>query len=378
MFGLIPSLDGNVDFQQYFEYFKYASVHPPLKFLLMHIFFSLFGYGSYTWIGVVFFVSGIIAMYKIGRYLWSKKAGIIAAFLLATNGLFLSNALFAQTDFMITVFLLWGFYFYMRDRFWLYAFFLSLAVLTKEPALLFAVSIFLCNFRRLRVQFFIPFFIFGVWTVGLHYFGFLLWNQWNFSTVASRGSLYTIGYNLMTLGIFNKYAYENMLHLFILNWTWVFWGFAVVGISRSKRLFPLALFGGLYILLILTFPTWTIPRYVLSVVPVMILFGVNYLKNKTWVLGLVAGIALISLFSSVDPISGTIFHTRELLGEKFFVNDIDGNDGITYNFQYFIYTYKRDKILRAGNPIECYPVLLGSTDDYKTRRILNFPKPICK
>jgi len=49
-----------------------------------------------------------------------------------------------------------------------------------------------------------------------------------------KGTIYTIFSNIFSLKMFNKYAYQNWLQLFTLNFNWVLWIIAILGIIKGR------------------------------------------------------------------------------------------------------------------------------------------------
>src|SRR6266550_974230 len=148
---LIPGNDGELEYMFAHQWyigdnlFKILSLHPPFKLMLFSLFFKLFGYQSTGWIGLLFGIIGIYTLYVIAAKLFDKKVAFISSLLLATSGLFLSNGVFGIHDFLMTVLILIAFAFYLDSKYFYYALFATLAVLTKETAIFFAVSILISD-----------------------------------------------------------------------------------------------------------------------------------------------------------------------------------------------------------------------------------------
>ena len=365
---LIPSNDGSLEFLQSKQWLlghNYITLmldHPPLKLILFSFIFKLFGYHTYGYIGLLFGIFGIIAIYYIAKKLFDEKVAFLSAFLMSTSGLFISVGLFSIRDFIMTVFILIAAAFYFYSRYVFYAIFICLAVLTKETAIFFAGSILLSNiFVEKKVKFasITPLIILGCYIASIHLFGYHLWNDWNFSTTAREGSAITMINNLITLQLFNKYAYENWLHLFIFNFNWIYWIFVIISffyIKKSemqKKLFPIGLFALSFILMVLSFQTFTINRYILPLLPFVYIFaswGALQLRFKPIFVSLLIVTSLMSLLFSVDPISNMIWRKTQVLNEKVYLNKpIDGNDGITYNMQYLTIMEERTAMIDAGD-----------------------------
>ena len=365
--SLIPGNDGNYEIIDAYHWFlgdnllKLLSSHPPFKLILFNFFYNYFGLHSFGYIGLFFGIIGIIALYHIGKELFDKQTALLSSVFLATSGLYLSVGAFALRDFLTTVFMLVGFACYLKSRYIWYAMFLCLAVLTKESALFFALSIVLSEFitkKKVTFAALAPIIIF-MWYIEIVYAsGHHVWNQWNFSKTANKGSIYTIINNLVTLQVFNKYAYENWDHLFVFNFNWTYWIAAFISFFFIKkqelkmRLLPLLLFFLSVTLLLLSFQTYTINRYTLPLLPFLYLFtafGITKMKFTLFFAVLFIFISFISLSYSVDPISNTIWQKTTVFNEKFYLNpELDGADGITYNLQYLTIMKKRTTMILHG------------------------------
>lgn len=364
---LIPGNDGNLEYLFAYHTFQgdqlanWLLTHPPFKLLLFILFFNLFGYLSIGYVGLLVGVAGIVALYFISKTLFDEKAAIISAILLALSGLYMSVGIFSINDFVMTVLLLVAFSFYIRSNHVWYAVFASLAVFTKETAILFACSVVLTEFlftRRVKLIHFLPFVILIGWMTYLQQTGHTLWNDYNFSPTADKGIIVTILNNLFTFQFLNQYAYGNWLHLFIFNFNWVFWllavfSFIVIDKLKRKEFVVIGLFIAAFVFTILSLQTFTINRYTLPVLPFVYLFAgvtLSRMKFKYAVMPLVLCLALLSYFTSNDPLSNRIWPKTEVLGEKIYLNvKMDGYDGITYNNQYLEIMKRRTEMLQQGN-----------------------------
>lgn len=365
---LIPGNDGGLEYgfaQQWYlgkNLLHILSLHPPFKLMLFSLFFKLFGYQSTGWIGLIFGIGGIVALYLIGEKLFDKRVALISSLLLATSGLFLSNGIFGIHDFLMTSLILVAFYFYLNSRYIWYAVFASIAVLTKETAIFFALSIIISDlFVRKNPRFpaFVPVIILAWYIEFVHFSGYHLWNDWNFSPTAKQGSFATMINNIVTLKLFNKYAYENWMHLFIFNFNWVYWIFAFISLAFikateiKKELAPIGIFFVIFLITVLSFQTFTINRYILPLVPFVYLlasYAVTKLPLKPVFATLLIAVSFLSLSFSVDPISNAIWPKTQVLGESVYLNHpLDGDDGITYNMQYLSAMKLRTDLIKAGD-----------------------------
>uniref|UniRef100_UPI00404B7411 glycosyltransferase family 39 protein n=1 Tax=Flavobacterium sp. TaxID=239 RepID=UPI00404B7411 len=76
-----------LSFQEVHETLLIAEPHPPLYFFIMNVFFNLFGYTTFVarLFSALIGITGIYAIYLLGKELFSKKVGIYAMILLSVN-----------------------------------------------------------------------------------------------------------------------------------------------------------------------------------------------------------------------------------------------------------------------------------------------------
>lgn len=374
----IPYLDGNIDFvksydfyeggiQQYFH--NWGSVHPPFKLLLPVFLFRLFGVNIilFNIIGFVFGVLGIIFMYKLCQNIFNEKTALLSSLLLAVSPIFLASGIFSLIDFLISVLIIISLYFYSYKNNLMYGLISTLAVLTKETALLLPIVVILVesfilitqklkvskkDFKNLKNIFLkfayisIPFLAYLSWYFFIRLAGQTTWNDWNFSSTSDRGSFYTIFNNLISFNFLNNYAYDNWKQLFVLNFNWFFWIIFLIGvifvpkdlliikknliknIQITKTIFVMIIFSILYFLAVLSFQTFTIPRYGLPILCFLIIgvswTTVNILNKKNTLIKITflfffISIILLRLFYSIDPVSIKLWGTTNILGQTFFL-----------------------------------------------------------
>ena len=81
---VIPGNDGGLEYLFAYQWYKgqnllhILSLHPPLKLILYSIFFKLFGFQSTAYIGLLFGIAGIYALYIIGCKLFNKKVALLS------------------------------------------------------------------------------------------------------------------------------------------------------------------------------------------------------------------------------------------------------------------------------------------------------------
>src|ERR1700691_1771020 len=116
--NIIPGNDGGLEYNFAYQWYQgqnllhILSLHPPLKLIIYSIFFKLFGYESTGYIGLLFGIAGIYALYVIGKKIFDKKVAILSAVLLATSGLYLSVGVMGIHDYLMTVLILIAYAFY--------------------------------------------------------------------------------------------------------------------------------------------------------------------------------------------------------------------------------------------------------------------------
>lgn len=234
-----------------------------------------------------------------------------------------------------------------------------------------------------------------------------VWSDWNFSETGEKGTVYTIFNNLFSLKIFNKYAAQNWLQLFILNFSWVlwiiiFWG-TTIKISelnkgclsrfikkkfKNKALLSTFVFCIVYFISVLSFQTYTIPRYALPLEPFFYLAvacsSCQIYKrsslSKVFICILLGGITFTRLFTSIDPISIRLWGKTKILGQNIYALNqapsLAGFDGITYNLQFNLIVKKRSDLILGKNKNinDCSWIFPDPNNDFKTIKILNIEK----
>lgn len=422
-FGVIPYLDGNIDFIQSYNFYSgglaklisnWGSIHPPLKEIILYIFYKIFGVNtfSYSLLGYIFGIVGIYFVYKLSESLFNKSVATIAAFALSIYPLYLSVGIFSLTDFLTTVMLAVSFYLYSKRNFLVLAFVLSMSVLTKETAISYTLAIAISesmfsllninkptsSLRKTFIKLLLlitPLIVFACWHVLLSSNGGKMWSDWNFSNNAGRGTVFTILNNLVTFGFFNKYAFQNWLQLVLLNFNWTYLTLAIGGVfvyiknrhlltnmNQDKTHFSMLLFFVFYFIAVLTFQTYTIPRYALPLVPVILIWSsyfISYIINRTkskYLLVIAAAIEINSLFFSNDPFAISVWGKQQILNQHLYNNSsrLSGNDGITYNMQYIFIAKNRNQIIKSGktvDPKDCRWLFADSNNDLRSFEILS-------
>jgi len=427
---VIPYLDGNIDFVQSYHFFtggfnkyfaNWTSVHPPLKVFLSSLFFKTFGVNpfAYNLPGFLIGIATIFAFYHLAKNLYDSTIAKFASLFLASSALFIATSIFSLRDFLLTCFIIISLYFYSEALYWPYLIFSALAFLAKESGLLliacviFTETISFIKSRR-PAKFFTALISLGtplVWWRFLSLNHKKSWSDWLFSENASQGTYKTIVNNIIKLRIFNRYAYQHWLHLFVLNYNWLFWLIILIGSfmaikkikkpikataflelnQKQKSKCIIALFCVGYFFTTLCLQTYTIPRYVLPILSFAYLAAAFFLsrtivaiKAKPFLICVLTIVVLaisLSLVSSGDVLSSKIWGQTEILGQTFYdlPGHLSGNDGITYNLQYLFTAQKRTKeIIKVNSrqdkfkPKQCFWLFPDIRNDQVTLKILNF------
>lgn len=74
-------------FSQLYDALLASDPHPPLYFLLVQLFFKIFGYSTFVLrlVSAIFGILGLVVIYKLGKEFVNKKVGLIAVALLTIN-----------------------------------------------------------------------------------------------------------------------------------------------------------------------------------------------------------------------------------------------------------------------------------------------------
>ncbi len=130
--------------------------HPPLVFLLQHLFFNLFGQSVFV-LRLPFVLAGIISVflvYSIGRKLFSQQIGLISSLFLAVSSYPVWISRIGLQESLVILFSLLTFYLFLcaldSGAHWQWGIALGLALLTKYTAfiLLLIFVVYLLLFKR--------------------------------------------------------------------------------------------------------------------------------------------------------------------------------------------------------------------------------------
>lgn len=347
-------------------------MHPPFKYLLASVFFRIGGINRYSYVlmGILIGIIGVLSIYGLGKKMGGRSIGLISALLLAGSPLYLSNALHSLTDFQVTSLILAALYFYSHGNYFRYGLVTTAATFTKETALVFPIAIaftdviyalygkkFQTPSRTVSITRWIllalPLLLYFIWYLYLKERGMSEWGYFIFAETKNRGAFVTVLYNLLTFNYFNDFARQHIFWLLYLNFNWVYWLCAILGLlsllKYRKRLLQLfssvqyqktviatCLFFLGYVMTVLTFQTYAIPRYHLPVLPFLYIASAIFLRQfitKHTLLGVIfiSVISFTSLYYSIDPISRLLWNEKTIFGQVFY-NVVD--DNMVYNLQF--------------------------------------------
>lgn len=418
----VPMLDGNIEaVQSYFIHVggmqlnleRNSTIHPPLKMLIQALFYDLLGpkFIIFNLIGYSIGIIGILSLYSLCRSLGNTFVTKSTTLLFSIYPLFIANSLFPPNDFIITCLLLFVVRAYLKKSSLLFASTLTAITLVKETGLLaLAIFIFidlLFTFKKREKRMFyylIPLASFFFWMIYLRINGQGEWSDHLFTETASRGTIYTIFYNLTHLKIFNPYAVSHGQQFLFLNYNWViltistiltiyyllfkknrkhFFRHITQDVQLLKTIIIMFLFSVGYYLTVLTLQTYAIPRYALPIIPFLLLWfcasllAIKSMFLRTTVFTLVFIILIVSLVTSIDPIPTFLWGKTNVLGQSIYATNprSAGNDGITYNMQFLFISSSRTQILKSHQKInlstnDCFWILPNRVNDDVTISIL--------
>lgn len=400
-FGLTPCFDA-IAFFEYAkvfytdglnQYLHVRGLHPPFPAFILFLFFKILGpyITTVSLSGYLHGVIGIVAMYYLTKKLFGKQVAIISAILLAICPIFIANSVHMLIDFTTTVYLLLALSLYSNKKLFLYSLTSSMLVLTKDTGLLLPASVITIelyhNYKELFLhinvkqicRFFllsIPIILYGAWVYYVSFHGLQVWHDNIFAETRDKGAFITIFHNVLTFDFFNKWAIRHRTILFYMNFNWVFWLIAIAGTivyiktnglrnaiasfssntDTAKTKIIILLFCISYFFTVLTFQTFTAPRYDLPILVFLYMFVAWTIKNTLskapfYILLLFAVFTFVRLFYSIDPISNFLFEKRGVNDQVIYYFDdaVDGNDIIVYNLQYLFMIKNRARDINYYN-----------------------------
>jgi hypothetical protein len=397
------SLDGMINFRETIHFrqggleevirMRGGNTHPPLLYLYTGLFFFLFGPSPLASNVAAFllYLLGSILFFKLIDGIYGKKSAFFASSLLFCHPMVIVNSLSPMSEVMILVGFILSCLCYIKERYFLFSLSLVLLLLMKETAIIpVGILLFLWGIQRyfkyqgkhssalslmkaLGESFLVSLpalTTLVAWKLALVHLGATEWK----SQVLKNEDLspfFIVFNNIFRFEMFNIYLLQNLENLFLLHFSWVyslcafiFYLFAkqhALWDSPRKKTFLLIFFSTplVYAFLVFPFPTWTEPRYVIPVLPLlMIPLGLflahcKYKRLGNSVASLIFMLITVAQFTSLDPLSlrkGTeTFH-----GETFYNLDLQwrGTDRVIYNTQFLRMTQNQNKLIQNAAKAE--------------------------
>jgi 4-amino-4-deoxy-L-arabinose transferase-like glycosyltransferase len=131
--------------------------HPLFFHFTASLWLWVFGYSIFNAKSFALFVAVLFlfSLYYVVSRRFRKDAALLTVVLLMLQPLFMSQASYVQLEIMVSLLALWTIYFWFKRRWWLYALFSAMLVMTKESGLfvIFALGIWqLIEFFVLRTE----------------------------------------------------------------------------------------------------------------------------------------------------------------------------------------------------------------------------------
>lgn len=131
--------------------------HPLFFHFTASVWLRVFGYSIFNAKSFALFTAVVLllSLYYILSRRFNKNAALLAVVLLMLQPLFMAQASYLLLEIMVSLLALWSIYFWFKRRWWLYALFSAMLVMTKESGLfvLFALGVWqLIEFFLLRTE----------------------------------------------------------------------------------------------------------------------------------------------------------------------------------------------------------------------------------
>lgn len=361
------------------------AVHPPLINLLISCFFFLFGKApiSYTLSGIFVYLCLLFASYFYlkKRVSWVSACAFILIFF--THPWILVNSVILSNDFLLTLLAFLLLIGILEDSLPIKTVSMGLLGIAKETGLLFILAgsaILLLDILRtwvLERKFpvrkvmrallaLLPGAIaWGIWQYLLRQYQQTEWRDFLFNP-GGQSSFEIIYRNIIEGKLFNKHLFGNLLNLGVYYSQWLYTFIFALTVScvasltllEKKRVFSpttylSAFFALTYLLLALSFPTWTVLRYG---IPVLFFFLVILatsfqslsISAVTVITALFVLINGVTLYYSVDP------YMKKKFGDNIQIYGVDtyavpfelnGPDRYNYNLAILRATKKQNQLL---------------------------------
>ncbi len=379
--GETAPMDGMVYYRQATQFFAYGPlaafqknnfIHPPLFYIVQGIFFIFFGISpqTYTLLGYVLFVITSLGMYVSLKQLFNRRVALVATSLLFMNPHTIVGTFYPNPDIILMYVFIFTLFAHTYEKKLILMFSYVLLFLAKDTGLVMCAGIVfvrsihgIYHHKSIKMKIWsvvqetllcLPVILtYGLWSSYTNVIG-ANWREIFLHEETTETSYIVFAIKkLVTFGFINPRLIQSIFNIFALNFQWIYTALLLllwhlffkkkIATTNPQRSFILALVftSILYLCVVLSFPTWTIPRYgIHMLVPLFFFLSVyiNQIKWKLLYVGIVVGLlctTLISNTASVDPVSmriGSIPSASEWIYDSGF--NTNGPDGLLYNFQY--------------------------------------------
>lgn len=391
-FGQAPAMDPMINYRHSTAFFhegftgivnEGVTAHPPLLYSLSTLAFYLFGKSplSVNMLGALIFLASSLILYFTLKGVFNQRMAFASTLLLFINPLVVVNFYYLTSEALMIMGTILAFMTYIKSRWVLLTIALTLLSLMKETALTIIGGVFLTfiadliifrntlsvklNQRLPILAVFLPALIVTLaWAYYLSTIGTTEWRDTTF-VKDNQGSYQIVLQNLLGLKIFNQFLIGNIVNAFINNFQWVFlvlispilllikYGNPLPKIEQKKAALFFALVGITYIILTLSFPTWTIPRYSIPALLSFFFFFALLLIQITkpilyWAaLIFLSAILLMANFVSIDPLTANSKNIK-IYGTSLYDQPFWNNspDRLMYNLQFLQAVSNQNKFIK--------------------------------
>lgn len=277
--------------------FSPGDFHPPLYYLILKLWTDIFGYSEIAlrFPSIIFGLIAIVFVYFIGKKLFNKKVGFIAALFLAINPLavyYSQEARMYSLAMMLVAGSMW--FLLSKERFWFVVFAAASVYTDYLPWLMFPVYFFMLKDRKILL---FPIFLYLPWLPS-----FLTQLQTGLALTAAIPAWSAIlgGFSLKALAltyvkfIFGRISFDNKIVYGLLVAIAGGGYLAIASRTKNKTLWLwllLPLFGGMLLSLKVSVFTYFRFLFVLPALPLLLAAGA---KSKLAIIFVVA-VSLSSL-----------------------------------------------------------------------------------
>ncbi len=303
-------------------------------------------------ISITFAILAIIAVYKIGVELFSKKVGVLAAFFTSFSYTFLFFSPNMLTEIPSTSFVLLAFYFFVKNRFFLMGVFSGLAIVTRlfQVFTLIGLALVFLVFL-LRKPSFHKKFMYVILGAAVFVLPYVLLNYYLYNDILLPFKVQ--GHLTKTTGwmLYKEHGFyftgllkENFFIIFLLA--------LPVFFKRNYKFYALLSIPLIYIL-IFTFVKHKEMRFMIAILPFLYLLVAycleqiyNRLKNKTIAIEFLSVMIVVWLLITFSNFTDVISykHQRDDEGFLYFQDYLKNKEGVIWITNPLYALYSNSKI----------------------------------